>query len=145
VLTAPASLGRVQANNSICSVGIAFNAKVGGVRMLDGYVTYVLQSRRPLQLCGWLESCYAESPYVYARSAVCCRCHGRALPCHPHRDADEAAAFSVAPQHVDIYSSSWGPDDDGATVEGPGPLAQAALLQGVTKGRGGKGYGLPWR
>ena len=27
------------ANNSICSVGIAFNANIGAVRMLDGHVT----------------------------------------------------------------------------------------------------------
>jgi furin len=55
------------ANNSICSVGIAFNAKVGGVRMLDGDVT----------------------------------------------DAVEARSLGLRPQHIDIYSASWGPDDDG--------------------------------
>jgi len=30
--------------------------------------------------------------------------------------------LSFAPQHVDIYSSSWGPNDDGRTLEGPGEL-----------------------
>jgi furin len=33
------------ANNSICSVGIAYNAKVGGVRMLDGDVTDAVEAR----------------------------------------------------------------------------------------------------
>lgn len=34
-----------QANNSVCGVGVAYEAKIGGVRMLDGYLTYVLCSQ----------------------------------------------------------------------------------------------------
>ncbi len=30
---------------------------------------------------------------------------------------------------------SWGPDDDGKTVDGPGRLASRAFLQGIAKGR----------
>jgi hypothetical protein len=30
---------------------------------------------------------------------------------------------------TDIYSASWGPDDDGRTVDGPGPLTRRALGQ----------------
>lgn len=55
------------------------------------------------------------------------------------RDADEAAAFTFSAQHVDIYSASWGPPDDGRTVAGPGILAAQALELGVNTGRGGKG------
>lgn len=47
-------------------------------------------------------------------------------------DAVEAAALSTNPSHIDIYSASWGPEDDGKTVDGPGPLARLAFLQGVT-------------
>lgn len=36
------------------------------------------------------------------------------------------------PDHVDIYSASWGPEDDGKTVDGPGPLARRAFIYGVT-------------
>ncbi|XP_071450401.1 furin-like protease kpc-1 [Hetaerina americana] len=86
------------ANNSICAVGVAFGAGVGGVRMLDGDVT----------------------------------------------DAVEARSLSLNPQHVDIYSASWGPDDDGKTVDGPGALATRAFMEGVTKGRGGKGSIFVW-
>ncbi|XP_039954647.1 furin-like protease 1 [Bactrocera tryoni] len=86
------------ANNSICAVGIAFGASVGGVRMLDGDVT----------------------------------------------DAVEARSLSLNPQHIDIYSASWGPDDDGKTVDGPGELAQRAFIEGVTKGRQGKGSIFIW-
>ncbi|XP_059060632.1 furin-like protease 1 isoform X2 [Achroia grisella] len=86
------------ANNSLCAVGVAFGASVGGVRMLDGDVT----------------------------------------------DAVEARSLSLNPQHVDIYSASWGPDDDGKTVDGPGELATRAFIEGVTKGRNGKGSIFVW-
>lgn len=86
------------ANNSECAVGIAFGARVGGVRMLDGDVT----------------------------------------------DAVEARSLSLNPQHIDIYSASWGPDDDGKTVDGPGEMATRAFIEGVTKGRGGKGSIFIW-
>merc|ERR1719242_2487926 len=87
-----------QANNSVCSVGIAFNSGIGGVRMLDGTIT----------------------------------------------DAVEARSLSLNPQAVDIYSASWGPDDDGQTVDGPGPLTRRAIEEGVTEGRGGRGSIYVW-
>ena len=37
-------------------------------------------------------------------------------------DELEGRALSWALDKVDIYSSSWGPDDDGKTVEGPGSI-----------------------
>lgn len=46
-------------------------------------------------------------------------------------DAVEAQALSLNPQHIDIYSASWGPDDDGRTVDGPGPLARKAFADGI--------------
>ncbi|XP_070542304.1 neuroendocrine convertase 1-like isoform X2 [Ptychodera flava] len=86
------------ANNDLCGVGVAFNAKIGGIRMLDGTVT----------------------------------------------DVVEANSLSHELSHIDIYSASWGPNDDGKTVEGPGPLARQAFLDGVTKGRKGKGAIYVW-
>jgi len=86
------------ANNGVCGVGIAYNASIGGVRMLDGVVN----------------------------------------------DAVEARALSLNPNHIDIYSASWGPEDDGRTVDGPGPLAKRAFLNGVTRGRKGKGSIFVW-
>lgn len=50
-------------------------------------------------------------------------------------DAVEARSLSLNPQHIDIYSASWGPDDDGKTVDGPGELATRAFIEGVTKVR----------
>jgi proprotein convertase subtilisin/kexin type 7 len=54
-------------------------------------------------------------------------------------DALEATAFNYKFQINDIFSSSWGPEDNGATVDGPGFLTQQALVNGVTKGRRGLG------
>ncbi|KXS17762.1 hypothetical protein M427DRAFT_96609, partial [Gonapodya prolifera JEL478] len=54
-------------------------------------------------------------------------------------DALEAMAFNFKFHDNDIYSSSWGPEDNGETVDGPGYLTQQALRVGATKGRRGKG------
>ncbi|OXA64410.1 Neuroendocrine convertase 1 [Folsomia candida] len=86
------------ANNSVCGVGIAYNAGIGGVRMLDG----------------------------------------------PVSDRVEGEALSFAVDQVDVYSASWGPNDDGQTVEGPGRLAQRSLIKGITQGRKGKGIIYVW-
>lgn len=88
----------MSANNRKCGVGVAFNAKVGGVRLLDGMVN----------------------------------------------DRVEGTALGYAFDKVDIYSASWGPNDDGKTVEGPGRLAQEAIERGVQQGRGGKGSIFVW-
>ena len=46
-------------------------------------------------------------------------------------DSVEATALSLNPQHVHIYSASWGPNDDGQTVDGPGTLAKRAFENGI--------------
>ena len=46
-------------------------------------------------------------------------------------DAVEAQSLALNPQHIDIYSASWGPDDDGRTVDGPAPLARHSFKQGI--------------
>ncbi|KAM7413550.1 hypothetical protein PAMA_020767 [Pampus argenteus] len=57
----------------------------------------------------------------------------------PLTDSLEAIAFNKHYQVNDIYSCSWGPDDDGHTVDGPHPLGKAALQHGVIAGRRGFG------
>ncbi|NWZ30561.1 FURIN protein, partial [Asarcornis scutulata] len=86
------------ANNGICGVGVAYNARIGGVRMLDGEVT----------------------------------------------DAVEAHSLGLNPNHIHIYSASWGPEDDGKTVDGPARLAEEAFFRGVSQGRGGLGSIFVW-
>ncbi|KAL7668816.1 hypothetical protein ACOME3_009500 [Neoechinorhynchus agilis] len=86
------------ANNSLCIVGVAYDAKIGGIRMLDGDVS----------------------------------------------DSVEAKSLSHRPDHVHIYSASWGPDDDGKSVDGPGKLAKDAFKTGAREGRNGKGSIFVW-
>ena len=48
-------------------------------------------------------------------------------------DYVEAQSLSLNPQHIDIYSASWGPDDNGKVVDGPAKLAKEAFIQGILK------------
>jgi len=59
-------------------------------------------------------------------------------------DRLEAQALTFNLSHVDIFSASWGPNDDGVTVEGPGTMAAQALEKGITHGRNGKGVIYSW-
>ncbi|XP_035996608.1 proprotein convertase subtilisin/kexin type 5 [Fundulus heteroclitus] len=86
------------ANNSLCTVGVSFHARIGDIRMLGGDVT----------------------------------------------DIVEALSLNFRPQYIDIYLASWGPADDGATLDGPGPLARLALQSGIKKGRQGRGSIFVW-
>ena len=54
-------------------------------------------------------------------------------------DADEAVAMNYDFQHNQIYSCSWGPPDDGQSMDAPGILIKRAMLNAVQKGRGGLG------
>ena len=51
----------------------------------------------------------------------------------PHTDIMEGLALSHSLEEVEVFSNSWGPVDNGALVEGLGPLANKALLTGVTE------------
>ncbi|XP_062606722.1 proprotein convertase subtilisin/kexin type 7-like [Saccostrea cucullata] len=57
----------------------------------------------------------------------------------PMTDSLEGQAFNKNLQINDIYSCSWGPDDDGKTVDGPHVLAKAAMQYGIDFGRHGFG------
>uniref|UniRef100_A0A1I8I1N8 P/Homo B domain-containing protein n=1 Tax=Macrostomum lignano TaxID=282301 RepID=A0A1I8I1N8_9PLAT len=85
-------------NNRLCVPGIAHEARIGAIRMLDGEVT----------------------------------------------DTVETVSLSYQTHYIDIYSSSWGPEDDGKTVEGPGRLTQQAFQIGVQSGRVGLGSIYIW-
>ncbi|XP_076388736.1 neuroendocrine convertase 1 isoform X2 [Megachile rotundata] len=88
----------MEANNGKCGVGVAFEASVGGIKLLDGLVN----------------------------------------------DRVEGEALGYKPELVDIYTASWGPADDGRSLEAPGRLATEALERGVTMGRDGKGSIYVW-
>ena len=48
-------------------------------------------------------------------------------------DLLEAEAILFNNQYVDIYSASWGPTDDGKTMEGPHRYCKQALEEGATR------------
>lgn len=48
-------------------------------------------------------------------------------------DIIEASSISHMPQVIDIYSASWGPTDNGKTVDGPRELTLQAMADGVNK------------
>ncbi|XP_008475999.1 neuroendocrine convertase 1-like isoform X2 [Diaphorina citri] len=80
-------------NNSKCGVGVCYGARVGGVKLLDGETTDLIESK----------------------------------------------ALQFGLDKVDIYSGSWGPPDDGKSMDGPGKLSKAAIDRGIREGRQGKG------
>ncbi|KAG4304914.1 hypothetical protein PORY_001589 [Pneumocystis oryctolagi] len=79
--------------NDVCGIGVAYESKVSGIRILSGPIT----------------------------------------------DLDEAESLNYDFHTNQIYSCSWGPDDDGKTVDGPSSLVLRALVNGINKGRNGLG------
>jgi kexin len=81
------------AKNDVCGVGVAYDSKIAGIRILSGQIS----------------------------------------------DADEAIAMNYDFQHNQIYSCSWGPPDDGKSMDAPGILIKRAMVNGVQNGRSGLG------
>jgi kexin len=79
--------------NDVCGVGVAYESKISGIRILSG----------------------------------------------PISDADEAAALNYGYNTTSVYSCSWGPPDDGRSMEAPSKLIQKAVVNGIQRGRDGKG------
>jgi subtilisin-like proprotein convertase family protein len=59
-------------------------------------------------------------------------------------DTQEADAIAWKNDLIAIKSNSWGPNDDGLTLEAPGPLTRAALATAASTGRGGLGTIILW-
>ncbi|KAM0563101.1 hypothetical protein ACHAPJ_001951 [Fusarium lateritium] len=81
------------ARNDVCGVGVAYDAKVAGLRILSKLIS----------------------------------------------DADEAEALMYKYDDNHIYSCSWGPSDDGQTMEAPDVVIRRAMLKAIQKGRSGLG------
>ncbi|MGC4017059.1 MAG: S8 family peptidase [Luteolibacter sp.] len=59
-------------------------------------------------------------------------------------DSQEADAMGWHSDVIAIKTNSWGPTDDGETLEGPGTLTQAALANATANGRSGRGTIFTW-
>ncbi|KAF9144522.1 pheromone processing endoprotease [Mortierella sp. GBA39] len=81
------------AKNDLCGLGVAYGAKVAGLRILSGQIT----------------------------------------------DVDEAAALNYRFQDNHIYSCSWGPPDDGQSMDAPKGVVLEAMKNGIKNGRSGLG------
>jgi kexin len=57
----------------------------------------------------------------------------------PLTNAKEAAAVNYAFNTTQIYSCSWGPRDDGRTMDAPPKIVQKAFVNGIENGRNGLG------
>tara|TARA_B100001093_G_scaffold68951_1_gene59211 strand:+ start:8184 stop:11630 length:3447 start_codon:yes stop_codon:yes gene_type:complete len=59
-------------------------------------------------------------------------------------DIRESGALGHERQDIDIYSNSWGPSDDGETLEGPGAMMVKAIEDDALLGRNGLGNIITW-
>lgn len=66
---------------------------------------------------------------------ICCLALGVRMLDGEVTDAVEAHSLGLNPNHIHIYSASWGPEDDGKTVDGPARLAEEAFFRGVSQVR----------
>ncbi|KAI1893277.1 hypothetical protein AGOR_G00122050 [Albula goreensis] len=89
--------------------------------------------------CAWEIAAAPNNSFCAVGVAYGSRVAGIRVLDGPLTDSMEAVAFNKHYQVNDVYSCSWGPDDDGRTVDGPHPLGKAALQHGVIAGRRGFG------
>jgi len=85
-------------NNSVCGVGVAHASNIGGIRILDGPVTRIMESK--------------------------------------------ALGFNI--DYVDIFSASWGPPDNGKSMDGPKGITAMVIEEAMQKGRNGRGTIYVW-
>lgn len=79
--------------NEYCGVGVAYDSKVSGIRILSGEIT----------------------------------------------SEEESAAMIYGLDVNHIYSCSWGPPDNGRSMDAPDKMIKTAMLKGIQDGRSGKG------
>lgn len=48
-------------------------------------------------------------------------------------DRTESESFSFNNSHIDIYVASWGPNDDGKTIDGPGYMTKKAFEKATSE------------
>ncbi|PKU31631.1 hypothetical protein llap_18065 [Limosa lapponica baueri] len=97
----------MQANNSKCGVGVAYDSRAG-----DEDDKFSKQGKMD------------EAAKMF--ELLLCPYFKSLMPLKPVKDK-----FGFSPEHMDIYSESWGPKDHGKTVEGPRRLAQKAFEYGI--------------
>ncbi|KAH0514665.1 Neuroendocrine convertase 2 [Microtus ochrogaster] len=134
------------ASNNICGVGVAYNSKVAGSQNIGtqkGFNSPNIHGHGTR--CAGEVSAAASNNICGVGVAYNSKVAGIRMLDQPFMtDIIEASSISHMPQMIDIYSASWGPTDNGKTVDGPRELTLQAMADGVNKGRGGKGSIYVW-
>ena len=110
-------------DNGVCGVGVAYDSMVAG-----SVVNFIY-----LLIFSWLALHFAasfiEEPIMmkYIFTGI------RMLDQPYMTDLIEANSMGHEPNMIDIYSASWGPTDDGRTVDGPRNATMRAIVRGVNE------------
>lgn len=94
--------------------------------------------------CAGLAAAVGNNGMGVAGAAFKAKVAGIRLIALPDTDEQEATAFSLHNDVIQVKSNSWGPTDDGKTLDGPGPLATAAIEDALQNGRNGNGTIFVW-
>lgn len=100
----------------------------------------------PMASIGDTHGTAAAGVAVAGPNAVCgvgvcpeCRVASMRLIAGPSSDYMEASALDYKNAQIGVYSNSWGPQDDGQTMTGPGPVTRITLEHNSKVGRNGLG------
>jgi len=134
--TACAGVAAATANNDKCGVGVAYNAKVANLKVLGtGWTSDAEEASALTHACS-LQSMYGH----YARFV---NDSNNKMARDMHQTIQKMARFSSSSSSssplVSVYSSSWGPVDDGKHWDGPGRLVQEGMKHCTEQGRHGFG------
>lgn len=97
-------------DNGVCGVGVAYDSKVAGACFLPLKIDCTLPVLISIMCVGIR---MLDQPYM--------------------TDLIEANSMGHEPNIIDIYSASWGPTDDGKTVDGPRNATMRAIVKGVNE------------
>ncbi|KAJ8978987.1 hypothetical protein NQ317_001460, partial [Molorchus minor] len=122
-------------DNGICGVGVAYDSKIAGVGSSEGSRTLLMT----VQTVVLLEALPRVLLYMDSGPS------GIRMLDQPYMtDLIEANSMGHEPNLIHIYSASWGPTDDGKTVDGPRNATMRAIVRGVNEGRNGLGNIYVW-
>ncbi len=94
--------------------------------------------------CAGVAAARGNNSLGVSGSAPAARLVGLRLISAATSDSEEELAINWSNSIIHLKSNSWGPNDDGVTLEGPGTLTAAALSNACMTGRGGRGVIILW-
>lgn len=139
--TACAGTASANANNMMCGVGVAYRSRVANLKVLGRDWTSDAEEASALSHACSSQSIFNHmSRFVndtvnqYSRQTYS-KMKRMQTDLYRVRRSEDGAEATVQSNMVSIYSSSWGPVDDGMAFDGPGQLTQSAMRYCTTYGR----------